>query len=1067
MGKVSRPILTGVFPRKRLFGLLDRMRRQPVVWVSGPAGCGKTTLLSSYLEARGIPCLWYQLDEGDSDPATFFYYLGVAAKRASPGKRKALPLFTTEYRQGIPTFTLRYFEDLYRRLKIPSAVVFDNYQEVPDESPFHSMILDGLSQIPEGINVILVSRKDPPPVFIRLQANHLMDILGWNELRLTLEESGGIVRFRAKLKWSKEWIGQLHRTTDGWAAGMVLMVEKAKRERIEPPMVGKLAPEEIFKYFSNEIFEKIDEESQDFLLKTSFVPKMTSRMAEDLTGFTHAGRILSTLSRDNFFTVKSFHPEPIYQYHPLFRDFLLARARETFPPPTLSNLLRRAAKLLEDGGQVEAANSILHEVGDWEEMARLILKQAPLMLEQGRNRPLEEWLSCLPKDLMENNPWLLYWMGACRFPYEPSQSEIYFERCFEKFEARKEAAGIILALWGIVESIISNAADFKRLDRWISIIEKLDHRFKAFPSLEAELRFTSTMLAALLYRQPQHPGFETWAERALSLSESSSFTDLRMQILSRLSLYRFHINDFGKARVALESLQKLTQSSAATPLTQIVSKNAEAAYYRFTGLHEKCVKATNEGLEISSKTGVKVLDRLLLNHGISSALNVNDDMSAGKLLEKMALSLEVSNPWYTAMYHMNRTREALLRGEVGQASVHADLALKLNTEVGNSYTLGWAYVAGAQAKHGLGKKREAEDHLKHVFDIARKIDNQNYEFSALLLEALFAFDRKDEEAGGTSLQKALTLGRERGFFYAAVDLPGGMARLCTRAFEAKMEVEYVHELIRRLNIAPDPPPCHLENWPWPIKVFTLGRFELIKEGNQIRFSRKVQQKPLSMLKALIAFGGKDVGEGQIIDALWPEAEGDAAHQLFETTLHRLRQLIAPHEAVQRREGRLTLNQKHCWVDVWAFERLIDQAEDAWRKEPGATGADDVVLRTQKAIDAYRGIFLPGEAQELWTNSLRECLRSKFLRCVEKLGRHWQKSGHYDNAVECFQKGLDPDDIIEEFYQALMLLYQRMSRRAEALSVYLRCQRTLSSSLGVEPSPQTEAIRKSILAEKKA
>jgi hypothetical protein len=66
-----------------------------------------------------------------------------------------------------------------------------------------------------------------------------------------------------------------------------------------------------------------------------------------------------------------------------------------------------------------------------------------------------------------------------------------------------------------------------------------------------------------------------------------------------------------------------------------------------------------------------------------------------------------------------------------------------------------------------------------------------------------------------------------------------------------MEEEYVHELIRRLNIVPDPPPWHLENWPWPIKVFTLGRFELIKEGKPIRFSRKVQQKPLSMLKALI------------------------------------------------------------------------------------------------------------------------------------------------------------------------------------------------------------------------
>src|SRR4030043_552224 len=124
MSKITRPILTGVFQRKRLFSLIDRLRKQPVIWVSGPPGCGKTTLVSSYLEARKIPCLWYQVDEGDADPATFFYYLGQAAKRASPRKRKSLPLLTPEYLQGVPTFTYRYFEELCSRLNPPTPPFF-------------------------------------------------------------------------------------------------------------------------------------------------------------------------------------------------------------------------------------------------------------------------------------------------------------------------------------------------------------------------------------------------------------------------------------------------------------------------------------------------------------------------------------------------------------------------------------------------------------------------------------------------------------------------------------------------------------------------------------------------------------------------------------------------------------------------------------------------------------------------------------------------------------------------------------------------------------------------------
>ena len=488
----------------RLSGFLD------------PQAAGRLPWSAAILRPADFPALWYQLDEGDADLATFFYYLGQAAKKAAPRKQKSLPLLTPEYRQGISTFTRRYFENLYERLKLPSALVFDNYQDVPEGSPFHEMILNGLSAIPEGVNVIVVSRKDPSPVFIRFQANQLMEILGWNELRLTLEESREMVRLRSKLKWSREWIEHLHKTTDGWAAGLVLMVENAKREGIEAQVVGKLTPEEIFRYFSNEVLGKTDKEVQDFFLQTAFLPQMTVKMAEELTGLPSADRILSTLSRDNYFTMKSFHTESIYQYHPLFRDFLLDRAGETLSPEALSALLKHAAIILEENGQVEAAVSLLQEVGDWDALVRLILKRAPLMVEQGRNRPLEDWLSTLPKDVIENNPWLLYWAGACRLPSNPSDCRPHFEKAFEGFKTQNDVNGICLALEGIVDSIIYAAADFKPLDQWIPVLEETRHRFKVFPSDEIELILTCTIFFAMYYRQPQHPEIEEWAERALS-----------------------------------------------------------------------------------------------------------------------------------------------------------------------------------------------------------------------------------------------------------------------------------------------------------------------------------------------------------------------------------------------------------------------------------------------------------------------------------------------------------------------------------------------------------------------
>ena len=1058
MGKVIRPILTEVLPRKRLFCLLDQMRKQSAIWVSGPAGCGKTTLVNSYLEDRRIPCLWYQVDEGDADLATFFYYLGQAAKRAAPRKRTPLPLLTPEYLQDIPAFTRCYFEKLYELLKIPSVVVFDNYQEAPGESPFHEAILKGLSDLPPGINALLISRSDPPSALIRLRANHLMEILNWKELRLTLEESDGIVKLRSKQKLSKETVADLHKAADGWAAGLVLMLERAKIEDFEPQEAGEYKPEEIFDYFANEIFDRTNKEVQEFLLKTSILPKMTSKMAEELTGLSSASRLLSMLSRNNYFTEKRFHSEPIYQYHPLFREFLLSRAKETFPQESLLALFRRAASLLEDDGQIEVAVTLLREIGDREEIVRFIMRHAPLMVAQGRYRPLEGWMSTLPKDVIKDYPWLLYWMGICRLPFDPSQSQPYFEEAYQRFKSQGDVAGIIQACWGMVHSIINMQADFKPLDRWISVLEELGQTFKEFPSEEIELRFASAMFSALVNRQPQHPEIEIWGNRALSLAEGSSNLILKFQTISTEAAYRVNIGDFGKTLQAMNSLKKMAQSRESTPLIQIRLGVLEAAYCRFAGLHEKCLKAVSGTLKLSRTTGIHTFDSIILYHGVSSALMVNDYKTASSFLEEMGSSLSSFRPGDVCNYHGAKTRESLFRGDLRQAAFHIELATKSRVETGFTLITGWCHILNAYVMHALGRYREASEHLAHAADFGRRVRGKNNEYGALLAEALFAFDQGEEEAGLVLLRKSFALGRERGYFGTWGPLPSGMARLCTQALQAGIEVEYVQELIRRLRIVPDQSPIHLENWPWYLKVFTLGRFELLKDGKPIQFSRKIQQKPLSMLKALISLGGREVKEEQISDILWPEADGDAAHHAFVSALHRLRQVVSYERALPLREGKLTLDDRYFWVDAWALEHIWGQA-DVQRQE----GRIDIAVQlTEKAIAMYRGPFLSGETEQPWMVSFRERLRSKFLSCVNRLGQHWVQIGNGEKAIECYQRGLDADDLAEEFYQGLMTCYQRMNRETEARAVYHRCRKTLSSALGIVPSVKTEAIYESIM-----
>jgi two-component SAPR family response regulator len=276
--------------------------------------------------------------------------------------------------------------------------------------------------------------------------------------------------------------------------------------------------------------------------------------------------------------------------------------------------------------------------------------------------------------------------------------------------------------------------------------------------------------------------------------------------------------------------------------------------------------------------------------------------------------------------------------------------------------------------------------------------------------------------------------------------------------EAGIEVGYVQNLIRKLNLVPDEQSTEIESWPWPVKIYTLGRFEVCIDGKPIQFSGKIQKKPLLFLKGLIALGAREVKEERLEDILWPEADGDEAHQSFETTLHRLRKWLGYPDALQFSNGLVALDRRFCWTDIRAFESLVEEA-DANQKRGIADSAVEIV---EKAISLYKGAFLWGETEEPWTVSLRERSRRKFLRCVNWLGLYWEGAGQWEKALACYERGLEVDNIAEEFYQQLMTCYHRLGRKAEALSTYARCRKILSAVLGVEPSPKTEAVRRSLL-----
>lgn len=241
-------------------------------------------------------------------------------------------------------------------------------------------------------------------------------------------------------------------------------------------------------------------------------------------------------------------------------------------------------------------------------------------------------------------------------------------------------------------------------------------------------------------------------------------------------------------------------------------------------------------------------------------------------------------------------------------------------------------------------------------------------------------------------------------------------------------------------------------------VYTLGRFRVEVDGRPLHLPGRASHRPLSLLKALIAMGGRGVSAELLGEAIWPDAEGDRASAALATNLSRLRKLIG-RDAVVLEDGRLTLSSERCWVDAAAVTASLAEAGTALRRQDAALAA----VALEQALELYGGPFLEGEYDPPPVLSARQTLHGALLTRLGELGSLYCRRDDHASAITLYEHGLRKDDVSEELYRGLIRCCLHVHRIGEGLTAYQRCREALLARMGIAPSSELEELHHALLA----
>ncbi|NLG49879.1 MAG: tetratricopeptide repeat protein [Chloroflexi bacterium] len=1033
--------------RERLVDFLHDNIHNKLILIAAGAGYGKTSLLIDYAHDTDLPVCWYSLDANDAHPLTFLEYLVASIRSRFPNFGEPILQALREHTgpvEAVEPFVRLLIHEIEEQVQQYFVIILDDYHEVIENESVNALIDGLLRYLPEHCHIVLASRGIPRRLTLtRLAARQEVVGLGVEHLRFTPDEIQTLLGSLGRTDLPPAQMQTLAERTEGWITGVLLAAQTnwpgASRDILQ--ISG--ATGGVFDYMAEEILSRQSPEKQRFLLGSALFHEMSPQLCDALLKINNSAELLRELAQENLFTFPMDAEGVWYQYHQLFREFLVAKLQRDDFQQYRQLCVVQAGILADRGRQDKAIESYL-AAGAFDQAANTLEIVAQDTFDTGQWDQLRRWIDALPDAERNRHPRLLLFRGKISTETgELDQATTLLESCHRAYMAQQDPIGAARALIqtavvqrfrgrpteaiNACQKALQMAADQDALVATQAhhnigicyvmlgqIPEGIEELITTLQLAEAHgdqinAAFTAHDLGTAEWwrghlvtaRQYYHQALMYWRKIGNSSALAST--------LAGLGVVHHQLGQYQEAESRLqEGLSKA--ENAADVRIQVHCWASQGDLFRDTGRYQEALDCYAKAFELAANA---------------------------QLTQLMLYALNAAGDTHRLKGDLTQARQVLVEA---MDQIHAQ---NLEYETGlNELALG---VLAFQE----GQRTEAQTRLTHARQLFIQNDAKRDLARTHLHLALIAQTDGDESAVREHLGTVAELAGELGSQQFLVGEGPMMEPLLRYAEQSGLNgLDYRRlraELGHTASAAPAPA---IRAVSAPLQFLGLNGGQVLLDGQAVTEWETTSARIMAFLFASYPEG---LPRERVIEMLWPEVSSAKGNSLFHSTMYRVRSALSK-TVIIHDKGNYRLNPDYAYrFDVFEFQQFARLGQ----------GNDEAAhLARVQAIDLYQTPFLE-ICENDWCIQLRSLLHNTMLNLLLAEARHLAQAGCQAQAEQIYQRALSFDSFDEHAHRGIMWCRASNSDRAGAIQQFLECKRILEDELQIPPSPETLALQKAI------